>query len=56
MDGTAHTVRPGRVGLVPPGATVRFRYRIPDLQAFNKVCRRELGASPRALRGETPAS
>ena len=30
-DGTAHTVRPGRVSLVPPGATVRFRYRIPDL-------------------------
>lgn len=24
---------------------------IPDLQAFNKVCRSELGASPRALRG-----
>ncbi|GAA3620718.1 hypothetical protein GCM10022419_127960 [Nonomuraea rosea] len=23
---------------------------IPDLQAFNKACRRELGASPRALR------
>ncbi|MEV0623465.1 helix-turn-helix transcriptional regulator [Nonomuraea sp. NPDC050404] len=23
---------------------------IPDLQVFNKVCRRELGASPRALR------
>ncbi|MEJ3651393.1 helix-turn-helix transcriptional regulator [Actinomycetes bacterium KLBMP 9759] len=23
---------------------------IPDLQAFNKTCRRELGASPRALR------
>lgn len=23
---------------------------IPDLQAFNKVCRRELGASPRAVR------
>ncbi|MGW0825737.1 helix-turn-helix domain-containing protein [Streptomyces sp. NPDC002845] len=26
---------------------------IPDLQAFNKACRRELGASPRALRGAT---
>ncbi|WP_053735335.1 AraC family transcriptional regulator [Nocardia sp. NRRL S-836] len=24
---------------------------IPDLQAFNKVCRRELGASPQAIRG-----
>jgi AraC family transcriptional regulator len=27
VDGTAHTIRPGRVSLVPPGATVRFRYR-----------------------------
>jgi transcriptional regulator GlxA family with amidase domain len=26
---------------------------IPDLQAFNKACRRELGASPRVLRGTT---
>jgi transcriptional regulator GlxA family with amidase domain len=23
---------------------------IPDLQAFNKTCRKELGASPRAVR------
>ncbi len=28
---------------------------IPDLQAFNKACRRELGASPRALRGAPQA-
>ena len=28
---------------------------IPDLQAFNKACRRELGASPRAIRA-TPRS
>jgi AraC-like DNA-binding protein len=27
VDGTAHTIRPGRVSLVPPGTTVRFRYR-----------------------------
>jgi len=27
VDGTPHLVRPGRVGLVPPGATVRYRYR-----------------------------
>ncbi|WP_307543471.1 AraC family transcriptional regulator [Streptomyces sp. V3I8] len=27
VDGTPHLVRPGRVSLVPPGATVRFRYR-----------------------------
>jgi AraC family transcriptional regulator len=25
---------------------------IYDLQAFNKACRRELGASPRAVRAE----
>ncbi|GAB2632858.1 AraC family transcriptional regulator [Kribbella swartbergensis] len=33
---------------------------IPDLQAFNKICRRELGASPRAVRhamvGTAPTS
>ncbi|MFJ3667276.1 helix-turn-helix transcriptional regulator [Streptomyces sp. NPDC090106] len=30
---------------------------IPDLQAFNKACRRELGAAPRVLRGPgTPAT
>lgn len=27
VDGTAHLIRPGRVSLVPPGATVRYRYR-----------------------------
>lgn len=27
VDGTPHAVRPGRVSLVPPGATVRYRYR-----------------------------
>jgi AraC family transcriptional regulator len=27
VDGTAHVLRPGRVSLVPPGATVRYRYR-----------------------------
>lgn len=27
VDGTPHTVRPGRVSLVPPGTTVRFHYR-----------------------------
>jgi transcriptional regulator GlxA family with amidase domain len=25
---------------------------IPDLQAFNKTCRRERGASPRAIRSQ----
>lgn len=27
VDGTEHTIRPGRVSLVPPGAEVRYRYR-----------------------------
>ncbi|AUG81819.1 AraC family transcriptional regulator [Kitasatospora sp. MMS16-BH015] len=27
VDGTAHAIRPGRVSLVPPGTTVRYRYR-----------------------------
>ncbi|MFE9453488.1 helix-turn-helix domain-containing protein [Streptomyces sp. NPDC006739] len=27
VDGTAHTIRPGRVSLVPPATTVRYRYR-----------------------------
>ncbi|MFF4344401.1 helix-turn-helix domain-containing protein [Kitasatospora sp. NPDC001540] len=27
VDGTAHAIRPGRVSLVPPGSTVRYRYR-----------------------------
>jgi AraC family transcriptional regulator len=31
-------------------AAVAASVGIPDLQAFNKTCRRELGASPRAIR------
>src|SRR5581483_11250558 len=27
VDGTAHAIRPGRVSLIPPGSTVRYRYR-----------------------------
>jgi AraC family transcriptional regulator len=27
VDGTPHAIRPGRVSLVPPGTTVRYRYR-----------------------------
>ncbi|GAA1196741.1 AraC-like DNA-binding protein [Kitasatospora gansuensis] len=27
VDGTEHTIRPGRVSLVPPGTEVRYRYR-----------------------------
>lgn len=33
-----------------PIAAVAASVGIPDLQAFNKTCRRELGASPRTLR------
>ncbi|GGN44316.1 AraC family transcriptional regulator [Streptomyces fuscichromogenes] len=32
-------------------AAVAAAVGIPDLQAFNKACRRELGGSPRAVRG-----
>jgi AraC-like DNA-binding protein len=27
VDGTAHEIRPGRVSLIPPGTTVRYRYQ-----------------------------
>jgi AraC family transcriptional regulator len=27
VDGTHHAIRPGRISLVPPGTTVRYRYR-----------------------------
>jgi AraC-like DNA-binding protein len=27
VNGTAHAIRPGRLSLVPPGTTVRYRYR-----------------------------
>jgi AraC family transcriptional regulator len=27
VDDTAHAIRPGRVSLIPPGTTVRYRYR-----------------------------
>ncbi|WP_370071931.1 helix-turn-helix domain-containing protein [Streptacidiphilus sp. MAP5-3] len=35
-----------------PITAVAAHVGIPDLQAFNKACRRELGAPPRAVRGE----
>lgn len=37
-----------------PIATIAASVGIADLQAFNKVCRRELGASPRAIRDGAP--
>ena len=36
-----------------PIATIAAAVGIPDLQAFNKVCRREFGLSPRAVRDVT---
>lgn len=35
-------------------AAVAAAVGVPDLQAFNKACRRELGASPRAIRAAGP--
>lgn len=51
----AHVVWPGyllRESTLPIAtiATIAALVGIPDLQAFNKACRRELGASPRAIR------
>ncbi|QLH26717.1 helix-turn-helix transcriptional regulator [Streptomyces sp. Rer75] len=37
-----------------PIATIAASVGITDLQAFNKACRRELGASPRAIRDGAP--
>ncbi|WP_369167382.1 helix-turn-helix domain-containing protein [Streptomyces sp. R28] len=42
-----HLLRESTLSISAIAATVG----IPDLQAFNKACRRELGASPRAVRG-----
>lgn len=41
-----HLLRESTLSIPAIAATVG----IPDLQAFNKTCRRELGASPRAVR------
>jgi transcriptional regulator GlxA family with amidase domain len=39
-----------------PIAAIATAVGIGDLQAFNKTCRRELGASPRALRARVSTS
>ncbi|NGO41576.1 AraC family transcriptional regulator [Streptomyces ureilyticus] len=49
LDRAHHLLRASTLSIPAVAASVG----IPDLQAFNKACRRELGASPRALRGET---
>ncbi|MFI6661108.1 helix-turn-helix domain-containing protein [Streptomyces sp. NPDC050523] len=47
LDRARHLLRESTLSIPAIAATVG----IPDLQAFNKACRRELGASPRAVRG-----
>ncbi|GAA1272854.1 MULTISPECIES: AraC family transcriptional regulator [Streptomyces] len=46
MAQARHLLRASTLSIPAVAATVG----IPDLQAFNKACRRELGASPRAIR------
>ncbi|MFI7336372.1 helix-turn-helix transcriptional regulator [Streptomyces sp. NPDC050085] len=46
MTRARHLLRASTLSIPAVAATVG----IPDLQAFNKACRRELGASPRAVR------
>ncbi|WP_371657818.1 helix-turn-helix domain-containing protein [Streptomyces sp. NBC_00280] len=52
LDRARHLLRASTLSIPAVAASVG----IPDLQAFNKACRRELGASPRALRGEPAPS
>ncbi|MCM1966274.1 AraC family transcriptional regulator [Streptomyces sp. G1] len=47
MERARHLLRESTLSI----AAVADSVGIGDLQAFNKACRRELGASPRALRG-----
>ncbi|MEU1662129.1 AraC family transcriptional regulator [Streptomyces sparsogenes] len=46
MERARHLLEASTLAIPAVAATVG----IPDLQAFNKACRRELGASPRAVR------
>ncbi|WP_128378116.1 AraC family transcriptional regulator [Streptomyces cavernae] len=50
MERAGHLLRASTLSIPAVAASVG----IPDLQAFNKACRRELGASPRALRSTFP--
>ncbi|MGY0489932.1 helix-turn-helix domain-containing protein [Streptomyces sp. WG-D5] len=52
MERARHLLRSSTLPITAIAATVG----IPDLQAFNKTCRRELGASPRQVRGRTRGS
>ncbi|MFI8324115.1 helix-turn-helix transcriptional regulator [Streptomyces sp. NPDC085529] len=51
MERARHFLRATTLSIPAVAASVG----IPDLQAFNKACRRELGASPRGIRGAGPA-
>ncbi|WP_299537127.1 helix-turn-helix domain-containing protein [uncultured Streptomyces sp.] len=46
MERARHLLRESTLSIPAVAASVG----VPDLQAFNKLCRRELGASPRAVR------
>jgi transcriptional regulator GlxA family with amidase domain len=46
MERARHLLIASTLAIPAVAATVG----IPDLQAFNKTCRKELGASPRAVR------
>lgn len=47
LERARHLLRESTLSVAAVAAAVG----VPDLQAFNKACRREFGASPRALRG-----
>jgi AraC family transcriptional regulator len=49
LERAHHLLRASTLSIPAVAASVG----IPDLQAFNKACRRELGAAPRVLRGAT---
>nr|WP_245595407.1 helix-turn-helix transcriptional regulator [Glycomyces tenuis] len=49
LERAAHLLRESTLSIPAIAASVG----IPDLQAFNKACRQELGASPRAIRAAT---
>lgn len=50
MERAAHLLGESTLSIPAVAASVG----IPDLQAFNKACRREFGKSPRALRSNRP--
>jgi AraC family transcriptional regulator len=50
LDRARHLLRESTLSI----AAIAAQIGIPDLQAFNKACRREFGAPPRAVRGSRP--